>query len=202
MFAAAVATLWLASSSVVGREERRALANDRLKRASDLLDARGQDILTRIRPYPEYMEPEEWAAIDRELARAIQEARDVFPDVEGGFYLPDRSDQPLSLDERYALGLTRIPEAASSPSQGTDLYGYVETQADAAFRKKHDLSVVEEIPPHTVAIRATPVRIGGRVVGAVWTMTRLDDPIFLDHPGTAFRLFAGLALGGSPCRSP
>jgi len=198
LFAAALGTLWLTSSSVVGREERRASANDRLKRASDLLDALGRDVLAGVKPYPEYMEPEEWAAIDRELAEAARRFRERFPAVEGGYYIPDRRERPFlpALPEgRRGPDFAGSPSTAS-PSRNRNLYDYVETQADAAYRKKYDLSVVEDIPPDTVAIRAAPVRSGDRVVGASWTMTRLVDPIYLDSPAAGFRLFAGLALAG------
>ncbi len=198
LFAAALGTLWLTSSSVLGREERRASANDRLKRASDMLDSLGRDALAGVRPYPEYMEPDEWASIDRRIAEAARQFREQFPDVEGGYYVPDRREQPFLPalpDESIARGSVESPPADPG-RQGRKLYDYVETQADAAYRKKYDLSVVEDIPPDTVAIRAAPVHAGGRVVGAAWTMTRLVDPIYLDRPAAGFRLFAGLALAG------
>ncbi len=198
LFVAALATLWWTSAAVVGREERRAGANNRLKRASDLLDALGREVLAGVRPYPEYIEPAEWAAIDRKIGAAIQRVRTEFPEVEGGYYLPDRLEQtflPVLPEERHASGTFGSIKVAASP-HGGNLYDYVETQADAAFRKKYDLSVVEDIPPDTVAIRAAPVRLGGRVIGSAWTMTRLVDPIYLDESAAGFRWFAGLALAG------
>jgi hypothetical protein len=57
LFAAAVGTLWYTSSAVVEREERRARANDRLKEATDQLEARGRDALAAVRQFPDYMEP-------------------------------------------------------------------------------------------------------------------------------------------------
>ncbi len=192
LFVAAVGTLWQASTSVVGREERRARANDRLKQASDLLDSLGQDALAAIRPYAFYMGPEEWAAIDNRLAEKAAQVRARFPDVECGYYNPNHREQS-SLDKplggRQELGF-------ASPSQLRNVVDAIETQANAAFRKKSDLLVVEDIPPDTVAIRASPVSSGDRVVASTWTMTRLDDPIFPDRSSAGYRLFAGLALSG------
>jgi len=198
LFVAALGTLWQASSSVVGREERRAWANDRLKQASDLLDSQGREALAGVRPYPEYMEPQEWAAIDRRLAELAALARARFPDVEGGYYIPDRREQPFL----PALPVVRHdPDrrdgvSPATAERGRNLYDHVDTQADAAYRKRYDLLVVEDIPPDTVAIRTTPIRAGDRVVAAAWTLTRLGDPIFLDRPAAGYRLFAGLALAG------
>jgi len=196
LFVAALGTLWHASTSVVGREERRARANDRLGQASDLLDAQGREALAGVRPDPEYMGPEEWAAIDRRLAEVAGRVRARFPDVEGGYYVPDRRGRPFvpALPDVQRDSNGRDDVSSVTAERGRNLYDYVETQADAAYRKRYDLLVVEDIPPDTVAIRAAPVLAGGRVVAAAWTMTRLGDPIFLDRPGAGYRLFAGLAL--------
>jgi len=77
-----------------------------------------------------------------------------------------------------------------------NLYDYVDTQVDAAYRKRNELSVVEDIPPYTIAVRTAPVRVNGRVVAATWTMTRLVDPIYIDQSARGYRWFAGLALAG------
>jgi signal transduction histidine kinase len=84
---------------------------------------------------------------------------------------------------------------APSPPR-RNLYDYVDTQVDAAYRKRNELSVVEDIPPYTIAIRTAPVRVNGRVVAATWTMTRLVDPIYIDQSARGYRWFAGLALAG------
>jgi two-component system, NtrC family, sensor histidine kinase HydH len=197
LFAGALGTLGYASSSVVGREERRAWANARLKLAGDLLQSEGKSAIAEVRPYPDYMEPGDWVAIDRRLAGAASLVRARFPGVEGGYYLPDRREQPF-LPALPAMD--RPPDdqedQQAAPPPGRNLYDYIETQADAAYRKKYDLLVVEDIPPDTVAIQAAPIRAGGRVVAAAWTMTRLVDPVFLDRPAAVYRLFAGLALAG------
>jgi|GEM_PF-5427268 len=49
LFITALSTLWYTSAAVVEREERRARANERLKMASDELEARGKEALASIR---------------------------------------------------------------------------------------------------------------------------------------------------------
>jgi two-component system, NtrC family, sensor histidine kinase HydH len=201
LFAAALGTLWYTSSSVLEREQRRARANDRLKEASELLEARGKDALAGVRQFPDYMEPGDWAALDRKLSEQAGRVRVRYPGVEAGYYVPSRRErpfvptlpsEPLKIDGREGA---RIPASSSSPAQ-RNLYDYVDTQVDAAYRKRNELSVVEDIPPYTIAIRTAPVRVGGRVVAATWTMTRLVDPIYIDQSARGYRLFAGLALAG------
>jgi signal transduction histidine kinase len=203
LFAAALGTLWYTSASVVEREERRARANDRLKEASDQLAARGMSALAAVRQFPDYMEPGDWSALDRRLSEEADRIRARYSGVEGGYYVPARREQPYlpalpnepqDSDDRGGHGpsaSTRSP----APSR-RNLYDYVDTQVDAAYRKKNALSVVEDIPPYTIAIRTAPVRVNDRVVAATWTMTRLVDPIYLDQSARGYRWFAGLALGG------
>jgi signal transduction histidine kinase len=201
LFAAALGTLWYTSSSVVEREERRARANDRLKEASDQLDARGKSALAAVRQFPNFMEPEDWAALDRKLSEEADRMRLRQPGVEGGYYVPSRPDRP------FLPGLPTEPRGieagrdgrspVANPSQAQrNLYDYVDTQVDAAYRKKNELSVVEDVPPYTIAIRTAPVRVNGRVVAATWSMTRLVDPIYIDQSARGYRWFAGLALAG------
>lgn len=191
LFVAALGVLWYASTSVVVREERRSRAVERLRRAADLLADRGAEALARVRPYPEFTEPSDWDEIDRRLAAAAVDVRARFPDVEGGCYVPARRERPF---------VPPLPEARPAPSagdpEGRNLYDHVETQADAAYRKRYALLVVEEIGPDTAAIQAAPVRVGGRVVASAWATTRLVDPIFLDRPSEGYQLFARLALAG------
>ena len=198
LFVAAVGTLWYASSSVVGREERRARAIDRLQRAGDILESRGGLILAGIRPYPQYIEPEEWAAIEARLVEVTSQVRALFPDVEGGFYLPDRHEQAFVPASRGAEGPPVGPRGRQGdpPPRGRALYDDVETQADAAYRKKSPRLVVEDVPPDTVAIRAAPVLAGGKAVASAWALIPLVDPVFLDRPSVGYRVFAGLALAG------
>jgi two-component system sensor histidine kinase HydH len=201
LFAAALGTLWYTSSKVVEREERRARANDRLKEASDQLEARGKDALAAVRQFPDFMEPGDWSALDRRLSEEAGRIHGRYPGVEAGYYVPSHREQPFlpalpneprNTDAREG---PRLPVPTPSPAR-QNLYDYVDTQVDAAYRKRHELSVVEDIPPYTIAIRTAPVRVGGRVVAATWTMTRLVDPIYIDQSARGYRLFAGLALAG------
>jgi signal transduction histidine kinase len=201
LFAAALGTLWYTSSSVVEREQRRARANDRLKETSDQLEARGKDALAGIRQFPDFMERGDWASLDRRLSEEAGRIRGRHPGIEGGYYVPARREQPflpaLPIEPRPvdANEGPRLAVPNSAPTR-RNLYDYVDTQVDAAYRKRNEFSVVEDIPPYTIAIRTAPVRVDGRVVAATWTMTRLVDPIYLDQSSRGYRLFAGLALAG------
>ncbi len=201
LFAAALGTLWYTSSAVVEREERRARANDRLKEASDQLEARGKDALAAVRQFPDFMETGDWSALDRRLSEEAGRIRGRHPGIEGGYYVPSRPDQPylpaLPHEQRQSEAHegSRLPVSPPSPPR-RNLYDYVDTQVDAAYRKRNELSVVEDIPPYTIAIRTAPVRVNGRVVAATWTMTRLVDPIYIDQSARGYRWFAGLALAG------
>ncbi len=201
LFAAALGTLWYTSSAVVEREERRARANDRLKEASDQLEARGNDALAAVRQFPALMEARDWSALDRRLSEEAALIRGRHPGIEGGYYVPSRPVQPylpaLPIEPRQteAREGLRLPVSPPSPPR-RNLYDYVDTQVDAAYRKRNEFSVVEDIPPYTIAIRTAPVRVNGRVVAATWTMTRLVDPIYIDQSARGYRWFAGLALAG------
>ena len=182
LFLGALATLWHAGASVVGREERRALANAELIGASDLLAREGANVLAAVRPYPEYTGPREWATIADRLGAAAADVRGRFADVECGYYIPGK------------LGLTQSPTATAAA--GAALDDAVETQADAAYRKGHESLAVQDVPPDTVAIHTMPIAVGREVVGATWALIRLADPVFLDRAPPAYRLFVALALAG------
>ena len=202
LFAAALGTLWYTSSRVVEREERRARANDRLKEASDQLEAGGKDALGGIRQFPDYfMETGDWSALEGRLSGEAARIQARYPEVEGGYYVPSRREQPylpaLPNEPRQSDPQEGPRRSGSAPAPAPrSLYDYVDTQVDAAYRKRNVLSVVEDVPPYTIAIRTAPVRVGGRVVAATWTMTRLVDPIYLDQSARGYRLFAGLAVAG------
>ncbi len=201
LFAAALGTLWYTSSAVVEREERRARANDRLKEASDQLEAQGKDALAAVRQFPDFMEVGDWRALDRRLSEEAGRIRGRHPGIEGGYYVPSRPEQPylpaLPIEPRQSEASedSQLPLFPPSPPL-RNLYDYVDTQVDAAYRKRNELSVVEDIPPYTIAIRTAPVRVNDRVVAATWTMTRLVDPIYIDQSARGYRWFAGLALAG------
>jgi signal transduction histidine kinase len=202
LFAAALGTLWYTSSRVVEREQRRARANDRLKEASDQLEAQGKNALASVRPFPDPMEPGDWLALEQRLAEGVSLICGRYPGVEGGYYVPPRREPfvpplPSEAGTTDSSGRTlpaMLSQSSSLPRR--NLYDYVDTQVDAAYRKRNTLSVVEDVPPYTIAIRTAPVRVNGRVVAATWTMTRLVDPIYIDQSARGYGLFAGLALAG------
>ncbi|MGC8639535.1 MAG: two-component system sensor histidine kinase NtrB [Isosphaeraceae bacterium] len=199
LFAAAVGTLWYASTTVVAREDRRARANQQLTEASNRLETRGNAALAKVRQFPDWMGPDDWAVLGRSLSDLANQIRKQFPGVEGGYYVPARREQPFLPplpDQPTETGTDSVRKDMYRESLPQNLYDYVDTQVDAAYRKQNVLSVVEDIPPFAVAIRAAPVRIGGRVVAATWTMTQLVDPIFLDRSARLYQIFAGLSLGG------
>jgi len=196
LFIAALSTLWYTSAAVVEREERRARANERLKMASDELEARGKEALATVRPFPEFMGPRDWSTLERTLSEEAAHIRSRYRGVEGGYYVPSRFAQPF---------LPPFPPPPSTPRAQTDtspgsprqnLYDFVDTQVDAAYRKRRVLSVVEDIPPYTIAIRTAPVTVQGRIIAVTWTMTQLVDPIYIDQSARGYHRFAGLALAG------
>ncbi len=201
LFAAALGTLWFTSSSVVEREERRARANDLLKAASDQLDARGKDALARVRQFPDFMEEADWESLDRKLSEEADLIRKQYPEVEGGYYIPKRPKLPFvpalpsDPSEHYVHGRPQSTNSSAALPR-RNLYDYVDTQVDAAYRKRNTLSVVEDIPPYAIALRTAPVRVKDGVVAATWTMTRLVDPIYIDRSAKGYRWFAGLAMAG------
>lgn len=200
IFGAALGTLWYTSSKVVEREERRMRANDRLRKASEQLEARGKNALASVRRFPDVMESGDWKRLERMLSEESARIRESHPGIEGGYYVPTRVERPYlpALPEGATHGNPR-EEGGAGPEDRLSrrsLYDYVDTQVDAAYRKKTELSVVEDIAPYTIAIRTAPVQINGRVVAATWTMTELVDPIYIDQSARGYRWFAGLALGG------
>ena len=206
LFAAALGTLWYTSSAVVEREQRRARANDRLKEASDQLEARGKDALASVRQFPDFMEVGDWRALDRRLSEEAGRIRGRHP-WESKVVITSRHApsshicQPSQTNHgRARPGRAHGSPCPLAPPPRRNLYDYVDTQVDAAYRKRNELSVVEDIPPYTIAIRTAPVRVNGRVVAATWTMTRLVDPIYIDQSARGYRWFAG--LGKRPDRPP
>ena len=171
-------------------------ANDRLKAASDELEARAKDALAAVRQFPAVMEADDWTALDRRLSDEAGRIRGQHPGIEAGYYVPSRPEQPylpaLPNEPRQnePREVSRLPSSPPSPPR-RNLYDYVDTQVDAAFRKGNELSVVEDIPPYTIAIRTAPVRVNGRVVAATWTMTRLVDPIYIDQSARGYRMVRG-----------
>ena len=114
LFAAALGTLWYTSSAVVEREERRARANDRLKEASDQLEARGKDALAAVRQFPDFMEAGDWSALDRRLSEEAGRIRGRHPGIEGGYYVPSRPSSHTCPPSRTNHARTRPARAHGS----------------------------------------------------------------------------------------
>ncbi len=193
LFVAALGTLAYTGLAAVGREGRRAEIERTLRRADAALDLRGRELLAAIPPWPATPRTG-WGEIDRLLAAESAEAIGPFPGVEGGYFSRE--------GHRFlgTVGPAADGRATPRPGQGPPPkeFDLIETQADAAIRKRQASFVVEVVPPSTVAIRTAPVfdRPGGRVVGASWTMSRLVDPVFLDRSMRGYASAATLALGG------
>ncbi len=131
-------------------------------------------------------EPSEHEAALRRLTREAGSVLRDFPGVQGGYFLREQARFVPPFPSQH------LPMPADS-----DLDDLVETQVDAAIRKKKDLSVVEDLAPdQSVAVRTAPIWVDGRVAAASWTMTRLVDPLFSARSTLGYRIAAGLSLGG------
>jgi signal transduction histidine kinase len=209
LFVAALVVLWTTGASVVARERRRSEARELLDRAGDELAARGRSIIARAGDFPDYPEEPSRAALDRELSAQTAAVLARYEGTEGG-YLVLRFKSFLGTaawkgnSTRKGVASQKPPSeppmpgrgAASLPPLEADL---IDIQVDAAIRKRQGLFSVEELEgerPVTVAIRTAPLLVEGRVVGAIWVMTRLLDPVFVDRSLQGYRLATGLALGG------
>ncbi len=180
-----------------------------LERSGDELAARGRDIIARAGEFPSFPEDQSRDALDRELSAQAAALLPRDRGIEGGYLVlrfnsflgnvllansPARSESEKERQKLEPRDQRR--GEASLPPREADL---IDIQVDAAIRKQQVLFSVEELAgerPVTVAIRAAPVLVNGRVVGATWVMTRLVDPLFVDRSLQGYRLAAGLALGG------
>lgn len=206
LFVAALVALWTTSLWVIEREGRRVSAKGILDRAGESLADRGARVLDQS-SFPdsfEYTGPHDWRLLDSKLRYESYLALRPYARVQGGYFLRDASPKflgtaasPPGPPHKKAKKHAAEPRVQGPPKLESDL---VEIHADAAIRRNQVLFVVEvvpdTVPPITVAIRTAPLRVGGRVVAATWTMRRLDDPIFYDRSTRGYRLAAGLALGG------
>ncbi|MEO6811900.1 MAG: ATP-binding protein [Isosphaeraceae bacterium] len=195
LFAAATAMLWSTGAAVVERERRRGTAQATLTRVGDELEARGRASLEAILRGPSFMfvEGADRVALEERLTEVARQVVARFPaGVEGGFLvlLPGESRFVPAMPSRSATG-----DAAPTVPDSL-LLDSVETQADAAIRKRRVLLVVEVVAPRAATIRTAPVRVNGRVVAATWAMVRLEDPLFVDRSVRGYRISAALALSG------
>jgi two-component system, NtrC family, sensor histidine kinase HydH len=207
LFVAALMVLWATGASVVARERRRSEAKGLLDRAGEELASGGREIIARTGEFPDYPEEPSRDELDRELSAKATAAVARHEGTEGGY---------LVLRYKSFLGTATpggkpAPHANAGKRSNTSAEGrgesrlppleadLIDIQVDAAIRKKQALFSVEELEggrPVTVAIRTEPLIVQGRVVGAVWVMTRLIDPLFVDRSLQGYRLATGLALGG------
>lgn len=201
LFFASLLTLCVTLISVVSRNERRVSPGRILAAAGDDLEKRIDPALEIIRPFPG-MSPRDWAEADRILSERSRETLRSYRGVLGGYYVSD-GRRFLGASNSSAEGSSGGTTAADSGSTAAVSSGppaaefdIVETQVDAAIRKRKEIFIVQATPPSAAAIRAAPIVREGRIIGAVWTMTRLADPLFLDRSTRGYGLAAALALGG------
>jgi two-component system sensor histidine kinase HydH len=200
LFAAALATLWATGAEVVEREGRRETAKQVLDQAGDALARQGSGALADVPEWPNTLNPEEWHALDRQLAAGANTVLAPFKDVEGGYYVRSSITRYLGHAFPTERGVVKTDEETEQAPRSSDPppreFPVIQTQIDASLGEEKALYLVVDVPPSTVAVRTAPVWVDGRLVGATWTMTRLVDPLFLDRSVRGYRLSAGLAMSG------
>ena len=67
LLAASLATLWRTGASVVERDRRRAGVLAEVVKADDALASQGAPVLAVVPEWPDTLDPEEWAQVDRWL---------------------------------------------------------------------------------------------------------------------------------------
>jgi signal transduction histidine kinase len=200
LLAASLATLWRTGASVVERERRREGVLAEVVRADDALAGGGAPVLAVVPVWPDTLDPDEWAQVDRLLAERARKALAPIASarLEGGFFIP--------AEDRY-LGYAQVPVAGSTgaapgdpPRRGSDPpereADLVTAQVRDALARERPLELVLDRPSGSVALRAAPVWVDGRKVAATWTLARLDDAGSLGDVLAGYRRAAGLALGG------
>jgi two-component system sensor histidine kinase HydH len=209
LFVAALIALWTTGASVVARERRRSETKAMLEQVGDALAIQGREMIAGAGEFPSFPETQSRDELDRELSALAAPLLSRDRGIEGGY---------LVLRFKSFLGTVLLRKGPARP--GSDVKNQrleprdhgrgeaslppleadlIDIQVDAAIRREQALFSVEELAgerPVTVAIRAAPVQVAGRVVGATWVMTRLVDPLFVDQSLQGYRLAAGLALGG------
>ena len=197
LFAGAILAIWRAGEGVVARERRRSDSLRLLARADDALAIRGARALDQIPDWPDTLELEEWAALDQWLAKEATVALAEYPGIGGGYFVPST--------DRY-LGHAGVTRSAPSSSRrtsrlaGVDLppreRDLIDDQVMESLEGDRPVNRVVEMPPDSVAVRASPLRVNGRRVAAIWLLARLDDPAALGRSVRAYQWASGLALGG------
>ena len=149
-----------------------------------------------IKPFPG-MTPEDWDQLNQILSERSNETLRSYKGVLGGYYISDGrrflgSAGPAVARRKLDAENDVDPSAGPPPAE----FDVIETQVDAAIRKRKVIYIIQAQPPSVAAIRAAPITRDGQILGAVWTMTRLVDPLFLDRSIRGYGWAAGLALGG------
>lgn len=200
LFLASLGTLTYTGLSVLERETRRDSAQRILAKAADQLAREGLDELAQVPTFP-YLPA--WDALDDRLRTITARVLARYEGVEGGYFIRTGGrflgsafpTEPLPLASKGPhTGRGGSRHGSGPPPREYDL---IETQVDASIRKGKAIFVVESVPPSIVAVRTAPVMDHhGEPVAAVWTMTRLVDPLFLNQSVRGYGLAASLALGG------
>jgi two-component system sensor histidine kinase HydH len=189
LFAGAAATIWQSGAAVVARERRREAAREVLRTVAERLEDRGRAVLAETLPDNEFdvIGPTGWDTIEGRLGA---EARRIVlddPGVEAGYFVPV-PDRPRFMPP--------FPGVGASGPRPPGLAEDVETQADAAIRKRRALLVVEVFDRDAAMIRTAPIRVAGRVVASSWALVRLEDPLYVERSVQGYKLASWLALGG------
>ncbi len=200
LFASSIASLVWTVVVFVDREARRNSAGRILSEASNRMIQAGSAELTRMIPrWPAEVADEHWLIINRRLAELTDSILRDYPGVEGGYFSEYGKKfvgfafptEPLPVAEKNSK--RRIPARSGPPEREFDL---IEIRVNAAIRKNKVLFGVESVPPSTVAVRTAPVYYEGAIVGAAWTMMRIEDPLFVRTSTRGYLLASGFALAG------
>lgn len=191
LFAVAIAFLWNAASEALGRDRRRAEALKTLALVDDALAIRGAPGLSLVPEWPETLDAEEWTTIDLWLSLESAKALRTFPGASGGFY--------ARASDRF-VGYAPANEPPGQPHEFANLPAYeielIENQVARAVEEDRPLDRLVEMPPVSIAVRASPLRVNGRRVAATWAVIRLEDRGEIDRALVRYKWASGLALAG------
>lgn len=195
-----VVAVWRAGAEVVARDRSREEALATLALVDDALGRAGAPILDLVPDWPETetREPQWWAALDRLLQREADTPLAKFPGVGGGYFLPavDRYLGHAGATAHEGADTRRRSSRSATaglPARERDL---IDDQMTDALEIDSPIDRVVEMMPGAVAVRASPLRVNGRRVAAVWVVVRLDDTGSLGRSVRSYQWASGMALGG------
>ncbi len=199
LFASSIASLVWTVVVFVDREARRNSAGRVLSEASNRMIQAGSAELTRLIPrWPAEVADEHWLEINHRLSELTDSILKDYPGVEGG-YFSEYGKKFVG----FAYPTEPVPIKRENVKGGFDRSGpperefdLIEIRVNAAIRKNKVLFGVESVPPSTVAVRTAPVYYEGAIVGATWTMMRIEDPLFVKSSTRGYLLASGFALAG------